>query len=227
MPCNCMNCRNNRILCENCCPSPRYCPVPGPTGATGVTGATGATGARGATGATGATGLAGATGVTGPTGAMGATGPTGATGVTGATGASAVTAYGGMVNTGAGTLALTANTPVLVPFSTNLPPLNVLYNPPGSAITLSAGDFRIDYSLAGAPDAATLLSLEVRVNGTAIPTATPARTLTANEETLFTGSTIVTLAVADTVNMALVSSAATTFTFATGTNASLLLTQLS
>ena len=202
----------------------------GPTGATGATGATGPQGLIGPTGATGATGSQGLVGPTGATGATGATGPQGLVGPTGATGATGpaagLNAYGGKYNTASQTISLTIGSATQIPLTESMPNLNTTYTPTNSITVAQAGTYEINYYSNMTAAVATTVTMAVRNNGTNIPSTVISRALSVGVGSIYSGSTIVTLAAGAVIDLAMSALLAVGVTLGTGLNASLTLKKL-
>ncbi len=211
--------------------------IPGVTGATGpqgLIGPTGATGPQGLQGIPGVTGATGPQGLIGPTGPVGATGPQGLIGPTGAEGAigpagpatNGLAAYGGLYSTAADTISVPATpTVVAVPLATAMPVLNATTGANGVTVT-QAGDYEIQYKLAGETDVASTITLSVDVNGVMSPSSPVTRDFVAGTENELGGSEIVTLPANSTVTLQVMGSTAATFTPADNVNAYLTVKKL-
>lgn len=185
-------------------------------------GATGTTGPTGATGPTGLQGIQGLTGPTGPQGLTGATGPTGTTGATGPTGPTAgLNAYGGKYSTAPQTLNLTLGGSTQIPLPSSSPNLNTTYTPANSITVTQAGTYEINYFSNVSVAIATTITQAVRINGTNIPSTVISRVLSVGVGSIYNGSTIVTLAAGDVIDMALSALLAVGVTLGSGLNASL------
>ena len=208
------SCNGNRVIIRT---------VVGPRGLQGPQGPSGATGAAGSVGATGATGPVGATGATGPVGATGATGPVGATGATGATGPAGevVSAYGGLYNVVAQSLTLVANTPTVVPLASQMPSNNTTYTPANGIIVGEAGDYEVHYATVFTANGNANVTVAVRINGIAVPSATLTRSVNSGATIDLDGNAIISLGANDVLTLALTASSSTTVNFATGVSATL------
>ena len=179
---------------------------------------------RGATGATGEQGIAGPTGATGATGEQGIAGPTGATGATGP--ANGLNAYGGKYNNTASTINLSIGTPTQVPLAVAMPNLNTTYAATNSITVAQAGTYEINYFSNASAAVATTLTQAVRANGVNIPSTVISRALTVGVSTIYSGSTIVTLAAGDVIDMTYQALLALGVTLGSGVNASLTVKKL-
>ena len=202
----------------------------GPEGLAGVTGPTGPTGPEGLPGGTGPTCPSGGavldvvTGPTGPTGPEGLDGVTGPTGPTGP--AEGLNAYAGKYSAEPQTLNLTIGTPTQIPLPTAMPNLNATYTPANSITVDEAGTYEINYFSNVSAALATTVTQSVRVNGTNIPSTVISRVLSVGTNSIYSGSTIVTLAAGDVVDMALSALLAVGVTLGTGVNATLTVKKL-
>ncbi len=107
-----------------------------------------------------------------------------------------------------------------------MPALNVTY-PTANEITIGqAGDYEIVYSALVSTTGGQELTVAVRVNDVADPSATQTVALTGGVETPLTGSVILTLAAGDVVDLALTSPNAADVTFGTGQTAALTVKKL-
>ena len=201
-----------------------------PTGPTGPTGATGATGPQGLVGPTGTTGATGPQGLVGPTGATGATGPQGLIGPTGATGATGpaagLNAYGGKYNTTSQTISLTIGSATQIPLTESMPNLNTTYTPANSITVAQAGTYEINYYSNMTAAVATTVTMAVRNNGANIPSTVISRALSVGVGSIYSGSTIITLAAGAVIDLAMSALLAVGVTLGTGLNASLTLKKL-
>ena len=179
---------------------------------------------RGATGATGEQGIAGPTGATGATGEQGIAGPTGATGATGP--ANGLNAYGGKYNNTASTINLSIGTPTQVPLAVAMPNLNTTYAATNSITVAKAGTYEINYFSNASAAVATTLTQAVRANGVNIPSTVISRALSVGVSTIYSGSTIVTLAAGDVIDMTYQALLALGVTLGSGVNASLTVKKL-
>ena len=103
-----------------------------------------------------------------------------------------------------------------------MPLLNVTVGT--NALTVAnAGTYEINYMLSGTGASGSTgdLTLSVRRNGTAIPSATITQSVTTNDGVEMTGSTIVDLTAGDVISLALEASSTATFDLSENTNATL------
>lgn len=149
----------------------------------------------------------------GPTGPQGATGPTGPT--------SALAAYGGRYNTTSSNINLGIGTQSQVPLATTMPNSNVTY-PSTNSLTLGqAGVYEINYYMLVSATVATTITMAVRSNGTNIPSTVTSRPLSVGTNSVFSGSTIVTLPTNSVIDMAISALVALGVTLGSGVSASL------
>lgn len=155
-------------------------------------------------------------GPTGPTGITGTTGPTGATGP-----ANGLNAYGGKYNNTSQTLNLTIGSATQIPLANNMPNLNTTYTPTNSITVTQAGTYEINYFSNVSAALGTTVTQAVRINGTNIPSTIISRILSVGVGSTYTGSTIVTLAAGDVIDMAISALLAVDLTLGSGVNATL------
>ena len=182
-------------------------------------GPTGPQGLSGPIGETGPTGPQGLTGITGPTGETGPTGPQGLTGPTGPT--AGLNAYGGKYSNTAQTLNLGIGTQTQIALPNNMPNLNTTYTPANSITVAQAGTYEINYYTNVSAAVATTLTMAIRNNGTNKASTVVSRALSVGVASIYSGSTIVTLAVGDVIDMAVSALIAVGVTLGTGVNATL------
>ena len=100
------------------------------------------------------------------------------------------------------------------------------YTPANSITVTGPGTYEINYSTTLTAAVATTITLAVRINGTNIPSATISRLLSVGTSSLFNGSTVVTLAAGDVIDMALSALLAVGITLGSGVNATLTVKKL-
>lgn len=212
----------------------KFCYVQGPTGPTGPAGA--ATITVGTTTTTDAGSNAsvtnsgtnenvildfsiprGSIGPTGPTGPQGNIGPIGLTGATGPTGG--VAAYGERYTEGAETVTLTPNQDGQIPLQTNGPSLNTTYTTSNAITVGDAGTYQIYYLLDASSSQQADITVFVRKNNTEIDGSSITLNAPANENELFTGSIITTLATGDVIDFVANSGTGLTLTLDSNTGA--------
>lgn len=182
----------------------------------------GPTGSQGIQGVTGATGPTGPQGIAGTNGATGPTGPQGSQGVVGATGpANGLNAYGGKYNNTPQTLNLVIGSATQIPLANSMPNLNTTYTPTNSITVAQAGTYEINYFSNVTAALGTTVTQAVRINGTNIPSTIISRILSVGVGSTYTGSTIVTLAAGDVIDMAISALLAVGLTLGSGVNATL------
>ena len=106
-----------------------------------------------------------------------------------------------------------------IPLPTNAPSEGVTYTPANSITVTNAGTYEINYTTTLTAAVATTVTFAVRVNGVDVPSATISRALAVGTSSLFTGSTVVTLAAGSVVDMALSALLAVGVTLGSGLNA--------
>lgn len=173
----------------------------------------------GITGPTGPQGLQGALGATGPTGPQGLQGTPGATGPTGPSGS--LNAYGGKYSTTTQTLNLGLGTQTQIGLANSMPNLNITYSPTNSITVTQAGIYEINFYSNVSVAIGTTLTLAVRANGTNIPSTVISRLLPVGVNSIYSGSTIVTLTAGSVIDMAVSASLAVGVTLGSGVNATL------
>lgn len=161
---------------------------------------------------------------------QGPTGPTGVTGVTGATGATGpsngLNAYGGKYNTTSQTLNLGIGTQTQLPLPTAMPNLNTTYTPTNSITVTQAGTYEINYYSNVSAALGTTVTMAIRNNGTNIPSTVISRTLSVGVGSIYSGSTFVTLAAGDVIDIAISALLAVGVTLGTGVNTTLTVKKL-
>lgn len=163
----------------------------------------------------------------GPTGPAGAAGVNGATGPTGATGpANGLNAYGGKFSNTPQTINLTIGSATQIPLANTLPNLNTTYTPANSITVAQAGTYEINYFSNVTAALGTTVTQAVRVNGTNVPSTIISRVLSVGVGSTYTGSTIVTLAAGDVIDMAVSALLAVGLTLGSGVNATLTVKKL-
>ena len=157
-------------------------------------------------------------GPTGPAGIVGATGPTGP--------ANGLNAYGGKYNNTPSTLNLIIGSATQIPLANAMPNLNTTYTPANSITVAQAGTYEINYFSNVSAAVGTTVTQAVRVNGTNIPSTIISRVLAVGVTSTYTGSTIVTLAAGDVLDMAVSALLAVGLTLGSGVNATLSIKKL-
>ena len=157
-------------------------------------------------------------GPTGPAGIGGATGPTGP--------ANGLNAYGGKYNNTPSTLNLIIGSATQIPLANAMPNLNTTYTPANSITVAQAGTYEINYFSNVSAAVGTTVTQAVRINGTNIPSTIISRVLAVGVGSTYTGSTIVTLAAGDVLDMAVSALLAVGLTLGTGVNATLSIKKL-
>ena len=143
-------------------------------------------------------------------------GPTGPTGP-----ANGLSAYGGKYNDTPQTLNLVIGSASQIPLTNSMPNLNTMYTPVNSITVAQAGTYEINYFSNVSAAIGTTVTQAVRVNGTNIPSTEISRVLAVGVGSTYTGSTIVTLAAGDVIDMAVSALLAVGLTLGNGVNATL------
>lgn len=107
-----------------------------------------------------------------------------------------------------------------------MPSADVTYTPVDRITVTTAGVYEINYSTTVSVAVGTTLTLVVRQNGDAIPSATILRVLSVGVSSLFSGSVILTLAAGDEIDMALSALLALGVILGSGVNATLTIKKL-
>ncbi len=148
-------------------------------------------------------------------------GPTGPTGP-----ANGLNAYGGKYNNTPSTLNLIIGSATQIPLANAMPNLNTTYTPANSITVAQAGTYEINYFSNVSAAVGTTVTQAVRINGTNIPSTIISRALAVGVTSTYTGSTIVTLAAGDVLDMAVSALLAVGLTLGTGVNATLSIKKL-
>ena len=140
-------------------------------------------------------------------------GPTGPTG--------GLNAYGGKFSNTTQNLTLGIGTQTQVALPNNMPNLNTTYTPANSITVAQAGTYEINYYSNVSAAIATTLTMAVRNNGTNIASTVISRALSVGVSSIYSGSTIVTLAAGDVIDIAVSALLAVGVTLGSGVNATL------
>lgn len=146
-------------------------------------------------------------------------GPTGPTGPTGP--GEGLNAYGGKYNNSAQTINLGVGTQSQINLSTAMPSLNVTNTTSNSVIITESGTYEINYYVNLSAAVATTVTMAVRANATNIPSTVISRPLSVGTNSIYSGSTIVTLASGTILDMAVSALIAVGLNLGSGVNASL------
>ena len=187
------------------------CCIQGPTGPTGSIGPTGPQGLPGQTGAQG---------VAGPAGPAGPTGPKGDDGET-------LSTFGRKYNNTVNTITLETNIAQQVPLGNAGPVENVTTNTQNTLTITESGNYLVEYFFTGSASANADLTLEVKQNATPIGSSSIKKSVTANNDTTFIGSTINAFNANDEISLSLQASTGVTVSPAAGTNAFLNIVRIS
>lgn len=128
-------------------------------------------------------------------------------------------AYGRRFNTSTDTIELIADTPATIPLNTLGPVENVNGETENQLLVEETGIYLIEYYFSLSSSAEATINVSVKQNESPIGSSTITKSLQADTNTDFYGSTINTLNAADTIELVIQSSAEATITPAGGTNA--------
>ncbi len=188
---------------------------------------------KGATGSTGPTGPRGEQGIMGPQGIQGPTGPKGEQGIMGPPGipgpsSFTLSAYGGRLNNTTATI-----TPNIIgawtqiPLGTTMPSINVIETEENQLKLEQDGVYEINFYANISVDKNSEVTLIVRKNEINIPSTVITKNLTANQESIFIGSVLVSLNDDNIIDMAISATEDNiTINFGQGMNASLSLKKI-
>lgn len=169
---------------------------------------------------------AGPTGPKGEQGIQGETGPQGPQGPQGPAGTSATSVFGRKYSTSQDAIALTANVSAQVPLAQTGPNSGITYGTANALTIPEAGNYKVDYYFVGASTVGTTVTVAVRENATPIASSQIMKTLVANNDTDFIGSTINNFKEGDNISLDIKAVASTSVSPAAGTNAYLNITKL-
>lgn len=161
--------------------------------------------------------------VVGPTGPAGPTGPQGIPGPSG----TIFNTFGRKYNNNNNQIALETNIENEVPLSQAGPVDNVLTTTQNKLTITQEGVYLIEYFFSGSSSVGANLTIGVKQNNNTIGSTTITKTLTANTNTDFSGSTINSLSANDQIGISIKSSAAGNVTLGSGTNAFLNIVRIS
>ena len=162
---------------------------------------------------------AGATGPQGPQGIQGQTGPTGPTGPAGPVGTTETTTYGRKYDTSQTPLSLTASVSQDVPLASNGPANGVTQETANKLTIPTNGIYKIDYYFSGSTNTATDVTITLNQNTTPISNTTINKSLTANVDTDFVGSTIANFNANDKIGLSIEATNTATISPASDTSA--------
>jgi len=140
--------------------------------------------------------------------------------------ANGLNAYGGKFNNTPQTLNLIIGSATQIPLANTMPNLNTTYTPTNSITITQAGIYEINYFSNVSAAIGTTVTQAVRINGTNIPSTIISRVLSVGVGSTYTGSTIVTLAAGDVIDMAISALLAVGITLGNGVNATLSIKKL-
>lgn len=143
----------------------------------------------------------------------------GPAGPAGPAGTSYSDTYGRKYDTTNETISLTANTAQTIPLETVGPSNNITTTTSNVLTITEAGTYEISYSFRGSSSTAGDITVEVTQNSNAIGNTSIIKSVTANTETDFIGTSIVTLSAGDEIGLSIESTTDATITPADGTNA--------
>lgn len=135
--------------------------------------------------------------------------------------ANGLNAYGGKYSNTPQTLNLVIGSATQIPLANNMPNLNTTYTPTNSITVSQAGTYEINYFSNVSAALGTTITQSIRVNGTNIPSTIISRALSVGVSSIYSGSTIVTLASGDIIDMAISALLAVGITLGSGVNATL------
>ena len=161
-------------------------------------------------------------GPTGPTGATGpAGGPTGPTGPTGPAGAtvSPTNTYGRKYDTTENTITLTQNVAADVPLGSNGPANGITLDTQNKLTIPENGVYQVDYYFYGSPSTNTDVTVRLNQNTTPISNTSITKSLTANVDTEFSGSTINSFNANDQIGLSIEATDAATISPGSDTSA--------
>lgn len=184
----------------------------------------GATGATGPTGPSGEQGLQGPQGVAGPSGAQGPTGPTGPTGPAAEI---PTNTYGRKYDTTENSITLEQNIAQDIPLGSNGPSNGITLETQNKLTIPTTGIYKVDYYFSGSASTAADVTVNVKQNATPIGSTTINKSLTANVDADFVGSTINSFTAGDKIGLSIESTAAATISPASDTSAYLNIIRIS
>ncbi len=202
----------------------------GATGRQGIQGPTGPQGPQGAQGPTGPTGPSGEQGLQGPQGVAGPAGPSGAQGPTGPTGPAAeipTNTYGRKYDTTENSITLEQNIAQDIPLGSNGPSNGITLETQNKLTIPTTGIYKVDYYFSGSASTAADVTVNVKQNATPIGSTTINKSLTANVDADFVGSTINSFTAGDKIGLSIESTAAATISPASDTSAYLNIIRIS
>lgn len=178
----------------------------------------GATGPAGLPGPIGPTGPTGAAGAIGPQGIQGPTGPTGPTGPSGET-ISQTNTYGRKYDTTQTGITLEANISQDIPLGSNGPANGITLDTQNKLTIPENGVYQVDYYFYGSPSTNTDVTVRLNQNTTPISNTSITKSLTANVDTEFSGSTINSFNANDQIGLSIEATDAATISPGSDTSA--------
>lgn len=190
----------------------------GPTGPQGIQGLQGTQGLQGVQGPTGPTGPQGIQGLQGTQGLQGEQGPTGPTGPAGAT-VSPTNTYGRKYDTTENPITLTQNVAADVPLGSNGPANGITLDTQNKLTIPENGVYQVDYYFYGSPSTNADVTVRLNQNTTPISNTSITKSLTANVDTEFSGSTINSFNANDQIGLSIEATDAATISPGSDTSA--------
>ncbi len=184
----------------------------------------GSTGPIGPTGPSGEQGLQGPQGVAGPSGAQGPTGPTGPTGPAAEI---PTNTYGRKYDTTENSITLEQNIAQDIPLGSNGSSNGITLETENKLTIPTTGIYKVDYYFSGSANTAADVTVNVKQNATPIDSTTINKSLTANVDADFVGSTINSFTAGDKIGLSIESTAAATISPASDTSAYLNIIRIS
>lgn len=200
-----------------------------PMGATGPTGPRGAQGLQGIQGNIGPTGPTGPVGPQGERGIQGIPGPAGAQGEqgpAGPAGPAATAEYGRRYSESTTPIVVTANVAQEIPLAQTGPSNGITYGTANALTINETGNYKVDYYFSGFTNVGATVTVAVKQNATEIGSTTITKTLVAQTDTDFVGSTINAFNAGENISMDIKSTAAANIVPSNGTNAYLNIVKL-
>lgn len=165
-----------------------------------------------------------------PRGATGATGRQGIQGPTGPTGPAAeipTNTYGRKYDTTENSITLEQNIAQDIPLGSNGPSNGITLETQNKLTIPTTGIYKVDYYFSGSASTAADVTVNVKQNATPIGSTTINKSLTANVDADFVGSTINSFTAGDKIGLSIESTAAATISPASDTSAYLNIIRIS
>jgi hypothetical protein len=122
------------------------------------------------------------------------------------------TAYGGIYNTSDRNYTLLLGSGSVITQPSQMPVRNETYSPSNSITITEPGDYLVSYDATSSGSLATSVTIAARKNGTPIDNLSSTKSLSVTGDTEFSGSSIVTLAAGDVLDLYVSSGLAATVT---------------